>query len=632
MSPLDKGEGVENLAEAQFVGSRCIENALHPADPTVQLTKVSAGASGVSCTPISNDVVEFVPLLGDVTLKTLHTAPRSEAPIPGPPSLMEPYTSEEALLGQVVAEETVFIDGTLDDTLPCQQLKDAAVIDPEEVAKASPAMENQDEAPPPSPSTSTVAPRAPNADETPERKGNATDAWHKGIDSSDEKFDHRRLRGRNPPPPYHRRSTEVEGLKDPPSTTVLLTPNPLPRLATSGEERHAHLLAHRDRSPTWQECLKMRRPSGQRSGRDFNPSLIHEDEMSRPNPIGFEDDPGATEVFPDGVGLPQESEAPLKDHDDFGVEGNELVTNDPLTSEEMSAFDGQASARLSGKAQLVQEAPNHPNLTGPVHTIRPGIRFSDETNMLREFLSRAQAQKAARDLACHAQTPIPTTSPQSPRKSLAEITNRSPSSRKTRKIVTRPGTPPGKAILEMGESDQLDEAPHEISCRRSTRTRLFTPARPAPGAPSLIPVRRVDGGDNIVLQRSQAQELATITRTNTRRNRGASKRPKLALQNLAAEAPPMDIDAARGEGRGKSVGWDETLVYYQAASAIGSGAGNEVRRSRSRSRSRKVVAAPGDDLDGTLPSRMEKNKAMSPNGSSRLTRGARRKEQGIAWA
>ena len=201
---------------------------------------------------------------------------------------------------------------------------------------------------------------------------------------------------------------------------------------------------------------------------------------------------------------------------------------------------------------------------------RSGTRFSDDTSMLKEFLNRAQAKKAAKTPGLTAvDLPKPQISPRrSPRKALGSRTGNDSSPQKPRDVPNRPGTPPGKPQVDALDSDDGEEISAEVtSCRRSTRTRLPAPIKGIPGAPSFIPVRRADGTDPVVLQKSQAQELAMITRANTRRNKGQSKPPLLALQDILAEIAETASNTTfkRRAASSKTVGWAEQLASYQDA-------------------------------------------------------------------
>ena len=195
---------------------------------------------------------------------------------------------------------------------------------------------------------------------------------------------------------------------------------------------------------------------------------------------------------------------------------------------------------------------------------RSGARFSDDTTMLKDFLSRAQARKLAQPSNIPTSAPKPITSTKTPRQALTELDNNSPSPQKQQDIATRPGTPPGKGRLAAVEFDEMmeDSLPEPMSCRRSTRARSPAPSKTTPGVPSFIPVRRADGADPVILQKSAAQELAIVTRANTRRNKGQAKIPKLTLQALPTEGSEMAV-AKHGNKDAKTVGWDEKLAYFQ---------------------------------------------------------------------
>lgn len=236
-------------------------------------------------------------------------------------------------------------------------------------------------------------------------------------------------------------------------------------------------------------------------------------------------------------------------------------------------------------------------------------RFSDDTNLLKDFLSRVQAKKAAKDDQSNvsARMNLPRLSP---RGVLADVTLSPP---QPTELASRPGTSPLKQQLDAldghggndyddddedeDEGDNGDEGDEKLdgaaietaSIRRSTRTRLFTPAKTA--VITRIPIRRADGTEPIVLQRSEAQALAIATRNNTRRNKGQSKPPKLTLKKLPAEAADeVTIAPSRAErGNGRVVGWDEKLVYYLDPSEPHEG---DEKRTRVR-RLRKLGAVNG---------------------------------------
>ena len=246
----------------------------------------------------------------------------------------------------------------------------------------------------------------------------------------------------------------------------------------------------------------------------------------------------------------------------------EIKTSEVQTKE---AINNANSKEQTAKPEIEHaikslEAGKEPMET-PKRKTRSGARFSDDTSLLKEFLNRAQAKKAAKPPVLLApDPPVPQLSPRrSPRKALGPHEGVAQSPQKPRDISHRPGTPPGTSKID-GDSDDLDEISAELaSCRRSTRTRLPAPSKTPLGAPSFIPVRRADGTDPVVLQKSQAQELAIVTRANTRRNKGQSKPPLQALQDLQGETLEIATVAKARAEQAKRVGWAERLASYQDA-------------------------------------------------------------------
>lgn len=229
------------------------------------------------------------------------------------------------------------------------------------------------------------------------------------------------------------------------------------------------------------------------------------------------------------------------------------------TNESIARAEVEEAARTAEAVVGQSESPSR--------TTRSGTRFSDDTNMLRDFLNRAQASKAAKTpVLLPLDAPNPQTSPRrSPRKALGSHKGIASTKQELGYVANRPGTPPGISKsdgLEPDEAEELTATP--TSCRRSTRARVPAPSKASASAPSFIPVRRADGTDPVVLQKSQAQELAMVTRANTRRNKGQSKPPLLALKELPADTTELAEAKQRAEN-GKAVGWAETLASYQDA-------------------------------------------------------------------
>lgn len=187
------------------------------------------------------------------------------------------------------------------------------------------------------------------------------------------------------------------------------------------------------------------------------------------------------------------------------------------------------------------------------------------------------------------------------------------------------------------------------SLRRSTRKQSRIPQLPSATAPAQqrtpkkISVRRTDGNDTLVLaQKKEAQELANLTRANTRKNKGGAIAPTMRLAQLVAEnlanlnvpVPVLQAASPSGEqrdqqpeadrkeqstGRRKSVRWnEEKLTSFslapvfaedantskaQTSSTQSLGSGQAKKSSTSRVRRLKGLgAANGTPAKGLLAS------------------------------
>ena len=244
----------------------------------------------------------------------------------------------------------------------------------------------------------------------------------------------------------------------------------------------------------------------------------------------------------------------------------------PNVDQGMDAMDRANEVLAKTELEDVSQAIEATKEQATNEKTRSGTRFSDDTSMLKDFLNRAQARKALQKPTLSApDAPMTRHSPRrSPRKTHGPQAGQASSPQKLQNIADRPGTPPGTPKTEALDSDEGEEVTAEpASCRRSTRTRLPAPSKAPPGAPSFIPVRRADGTDPVILQKSQAQELAVSTRANTRRNKGQSKPPLLALQDLPTESADVAITTKQRAERAKSVAWAERLASYKDARADG---------------------------------------------------------------
>lgn len=130
---------------------------------------------------------------------------------------------------------------------------------------------------------------------------------------------------------------------------------------------------------------------------------------------------------------------------------------------------------------------------------------------------------------------------------------------------------------DMAMSQSLTQRGSSGGPRRSKRVATTKPAEPI--TPSHIPVRLPGSFDADMpaistaglMQRKTEKDLATLTRTNTRRNKGPALPVPARLAGLSLPAdvaadPFVSPDKATGlraSRRGKSVRWDETLARFQ---------------------------------------------------------------------
>jgi hypothetical protein len=240
-----------------------------------------------------------------------------------------------------------------------------------------------------------------------------------------------------------------------------------------------------------------------------------------------------------------------------------------------------------GSEELPETSTPNPATTELVESISENAtltNYDDETDMLRSFLTRVKANKAAK-----AGSAIPKRKrslPHSPLRLPLETAdaNLSPSLDDKDELaefdVSLPASSPYKRRKHSKHGqDDNDDAPEEKSIRRSGRTRLPMKLTPIP-VPSFIPVRRLgqDGDSTVTLRRSEEKELAALTRVNTRKNKGGALRP---LEVLAKKLDEKEDPASRQRAlkevfdekaqrqkkgkKGKSVVWAEELAQFQTA-------------------------------------------------------------------
>ncbi|KAK0107951.1 hypothetical protein ONS96_003735 [Cadophora gregata f. sp. sojae] len=213
----------------------------------------------------------------------------------------------------------------------------------------------------------------------------------------------------------------------------------------------------------------------------------------------------------------------------------------------------------------------------------PAVYDHDDTDMLRNFLSKVKANKAAK-----AKTYVPKRKrslPHSPLQIPLETVDAtsSPGSPKAKDEfdVSLPASPTKRRKRNELTQDapQEDDATEPRSIRRSGRTRLPVKAAPAAlAAPSFIPVRRLgqDGDSTVTLRRNEEKDLAALTKVNTRKNKGGASHP---ADFLAKKANEKDDPATRQRAlkevfdeknykqklnkKGNTVVWAEELAQFQ---------------------------------------------------------------------
>jgi hypothetical protein len=212
--------------------------------------------------------------------------------------------------------------------------------------------------------------------------------------------------------------------------------------------------------------------------------------------------------------------------------------------------------------------------------------IDDDTAILKSFLSRAAASKAERSaiitrrssLENRRDSDIVRHALASPRQALEDKDPNSSTKIDSDVMLEPEETAVTQAELQESASSSMDqtegddsaEAKAERGARRSSRAKkscLPAPTSTAQPQTNKIAIRRADGTDPVVLKKTDAQELALITRNNTRKNKQGAFMVSLRLLKIQAEAilsPETDVEAEKPPAPGRrGIRWDETLAYYQ---------------------------------------------------------------------
>ncbi|KAJ6017406.1 hypothetical protein N7451_000785 [Penicillium sp. IBT 35674x] len=219
--------------------------------------------------------------------------------------------------------------------------------------------------------------------------------------------------------------------------------------------------------------------------------------------------------------------------------------------------------------------------------VRSALRSSldgSDTELLNDFLSKAQAKRAAKAALMDQEGDVTEKSSSAEESPEAEITT--PRSRRALEVLDKNSPSPVKPDVSVTKCDvpsgdeapenavtkvimEQEPAPGSPSCRRSTRVKVPT-VNPA-NVRNTIALRRAKGNEFIFLQRTEAQEVALATKKNTRLNRGGAVPPQIVLEAFAL-LQSQGIDPTEDDCKGasyrsstrKSVTWnDDQLVQYE---------------------------------------------------------------------
>ncbi|OJD40545.1 uncharacterized protein BKCO1_1000352 [Diplodia corticola] len=251
------------------------------------------------------------------------------------------------------------------------------------------------------------------------------------------------------------------------------------------------------------------------------------------------------------------------------------------------------------------------NRTTKEVTEDPSSPIDEDTAFLKDFLSRADASKASREAAAtrldtmtkRRDSDILRQALASPRMALdntdlnsSDATNTESPSRKAEEKDNDDASSTsaldgekrnfGDLTSDLTLEEPAAESPAPAkatlvpkaqSNRRSSRARQ-TRLPTTPSGPNRIQFRGASGADTVVIKKSDAQELAAVTRTNTKKNKGSALAAPIRLNKLKAEflkagtvpdapAPdgslPVFADPEVEVWQASKLRWDSQLAYFQ---------------------------------------------------------------------
>ena len=204
--------------------------------------------------------------------------------------------------------------------------------------------------------------------------------------------------------------------------------------------------------------------------------------------------------------------------------------------------------------QPANMSQQHPLVPPNDYLLKPSNLVHDEdTDYLHAFLTRAKAKKAAREASPEK---VDSTAPSPLTRSRAALMPLSPNKQSPTKSQANLAS-----VDPLQASEELDETKTSSPCRRSGRTRLPRPQKAPAVNPSTIPVRRSNGTEFVFLQRTDAQQIALATRSNTRRNKGEAVMPKVKLQALSERQKSPSKSPVKKRKGSKEVSWNDQPSY-----------------------------------------------------------------------
>ena len=263
-----------------------------------------------------------------------------------------------------------------------------------------------------------------------------------------------------------------------------------------------------------------------------------------------------TEIFKEnGEGAPRHTSRSPSEEDSCEALRDRIVIStrarEDLGSEETSESTANLATHLASDTAVLHAYLNrkHANKIGNLQTDsiarRTSLEHRRDSGAIRQALASPRAVLEDKDI----NSPV-----------LSKTDNVNPESTNAVTSLINISESAGLATDDLLKKDQEETRPARRSTRRRSR---ITP--PAAGKtvvqPTNIAVR--SGADSVVLKRTDAQEMAIVTRVNTRKNKGGALQPRSRLAKLVAIGPVeeriVETSEETQDGQ-RSIGWADPLV------------------------------------------------------------------------